>query len=94
MAAILQFVRGDASVFDEHATHAMGQAFDAACAELQDGHLSKLVREMMAGRIVAAAKRGERDPQRLCGSALAGIGGERNARKDVSVRDDKHRSTQ
>ncbi len=76
MAAILQFVRGDASVFDEHATLAMGQAFDAACAELQEGRSSKLVREIVAGRIIEAAKRGERDPQRLCGSALAGIGGE------------------
>ena len=34
---------------DDHATHAMGEAFDAAfCQALKDNHLSELVREMIA----------------------------------------------
>ena len=66
MGQILHFIRPDTIAFDDHATHAMGEAFDAACAELQDNHLSELVREMIAERIIDAATRGERDPKRLC----------------------------
>lgn len=77
MATILNFIRPDASAFDEFATFAMGQAFDTACAELHDSNLPKLVRETIAERIIEAAKRGERDPQRLCSSAVAGIRGDR-----------------
>lgn len=40
------------------------------------GNLSNLVREMIAERIIAAAKRGERDPERLCSIAVAAISGE------------------
>ena len=54
------------------------EAFDAACAELQDNNLSELVREIIAERIVEAARRGERDPQRLCSFAVAAMNGERN----------------
>ena len=75
MASIIPFIpRG---VFDESATRAMGEAFDAACAELQDSNLSELVREIIAERIIEAAKRGERDPQRLCSIAIAAMNGER-----------------
>jgi hypothetical protein len=79
VATILQFVRADASAFDEPTTRAMGEAFDAACAELQDNNLSKLVREMIAGKIIEAAKLGERDPQRLCSIAVTALGGERKS---------------
>jgi hypothetical protein len=75
MARILQFIRTDASAFDENATQVMGQAFDAACADLQDSNLSDLVREVIAERIIEAAKLGERDPKRLSSIALAAIGG-------------------
>jgi hypothetical protein len=74
MARILQFIRTDASAFDENATHVMGEAFDAACADLQDSNLSDLVREVIAQRIIEAAKLGERDPKRLSSIALAAIG--------------------
>ena len=77
MAQILQFLRTDASAFDDYATRVMGEAFDVACTELQDNNLSVLVREIIAERIVEAAKRGERDPQRLCSIALAALGGDR-----------------
>jgi hypothetical protein len=75
MASIIPFIpRG---VFDESATRAMGEAFDAACAALQDGNLSDLVREIIAERIIEAARHGERDPKRLCSIAIVAISGER-----------------
>jgi hypothetical protein len=77
MGRILQSIWSDVSAFDEGATRVMGEAFDAACAELQDGNLSNLVREIIAERIIQAAKRGERDPQRLCSVAIAAITGGR-----------------
>jgi hypothetical protein len=76
MATILPFIIRSETSFDEYATRAMGQALDAACADLQDTNLSELVREIMAVRIIEAAKRGERDPQRLCRIAIAAIGGD------------------
>ena len=78
MATILPFIQPE-TAFDEFATRAIGVAFDAACAELQDANLSKLVREIIAERILAAAKRGERDPERLCGTAVAALRGEPSA---------------
>jgi hypothetical protein len=75
MAQILQFIRTDASAFDDHTTRVMGEAFDAACTDLQDNNLSDLVREIIAARIIEGAKRGERDPQRLCSFAIAAISG-------------------
>ena len=74
MASILQFVWIDRSLFDDYVTSVMGEAFDAACAQIQDNNLSDLVREMIAARIVEAAKRGERDPERLCSIAIAALG--------------------
>ena len=38
----------------------MGEAFDAACEGLQDGGQPDLVREIIAKRIIEAAKKGER----------------------------------
>jgi hypothetical protein len=72
MATILPFIRPEMA-FDEYATSAMGQAFDAACAELQENKLPNLVREIIAERIIEAAKRGERDPKRLCDVGVAAI---------------------
>ena len=51
----------------------MGEAFDAACAELQNSNLSQLVREIIAERIIEAARKGERDPKRLCSIAVAAV---------------------
>ena len=73
LAQILQFIT-DASAFDDYATRVMGEAFDAACAELQVGNLPELVREIIAQRIIKATKQGERDPHRLCSIAVAAFG--------------------
>jgi hypothetical protein len=77
MATILPFIQPE-TAFDEFTTSAMGVAFDAACAELQDGKRSRLIREIVAERIIAAAKRGERDPERLSRFALEAIKGDRS----------------
>jgi hypothetical protein len=79
---ILHFIRPDTIAFDDHATHAMGEAFDATCAELQDNNLSELVREIIAERIIDAAKGGERDPKRLCNIGIAAMNGWRQTRED------------
>jgi hypothetical protein len=53
--------------------------YDAACTEFRDTDLTNLAREVIAQRIIAAAKRGERSPQRLCNIAVAAIRGSRKA---------------
>jgi hypothetical protein len=56
--------------FDPEAIAAMSEALDAACSELQDTGLPEVRREIIAGRIIAAARFGERDPARLLEAAL------------------------
>jgi hypothetical protein len=51
--------------FDPEATGAMGEAFDAACAELDCATQPEVVRDLIAGLIIAAACRGEFHPVRL-----------------------------
>jgi len=70
-ARIFEFVKP--GEFDDVATTAMGTAFDAACEELHDKGQSLLVREVIANRIIEAARLGERDPIRLREIALAGL---------------------
>jgi hypothetical protein len=57
--------------FGPEAIAAMGEALEAAFKELQDTGQPDVVRELIAGRIIAAAKLGERDPVRLLAAALA-----------------------
>ena len=67
--------------FGPEAIAAMGDAFDAALKELQDTGKSDVqsdvVREIIAGRIIGAARLGERDPARLRAAALSGAIGRR-----------------
>jgi hypothetical protein len=46
------------------------EAFDAALKALDDGGQPKIVLEVIAQRIIEAARRGERDPVRLVEAAL------------------------
>jgi hypothetical protein len=71
VAAILPFIR-PRSDFDDDVTRLMGEAFDAACKELHDGHPDDL-REIMAKRIIDAVRLGERDVVRLRRLALAAL---------------------
>jgi hypothetical protein len=50
----------------------MSEAFEAACEVLHDAGPPEVVREIIAGRIIAAARFGERDPAHLRLAALAG----------------------
>jgi hypothetical protein len=77
VASKLPFIRVKSDHFDDEATRIMGEAFDMACAELRDGNLSDLNRKAIAERIIEAAKKGERHPQRLCSVGIAGIGSDR-----------------
>ena len=71
MGSIIPFVpRG---IFDDDATKVMGEAFDAACRALHDTGQPDVVHEVMARRIVAAARKGERDVKRLRDAALAAL---------------------
>jgi hypothetical protein len=64
MVSILPFIRPHGE-FDDHVTRIMGEAFDLACADLHDTDQPTIVREVIALRIIEAAKKGERDPIRL-----------------------------
>ena len=60
------------SAFEPEAIAVLSEAFEAAVKKLPaTGHL-EVVREMIAGRIVAAAKLGELNPTRLLEAALRG----------------------
>jgi hypothetical protein len=54
--------------FEPETIAAMSEALEAALKELQDTR--QLVPEVIASRIIAAAKLGERDPVRLREAAL------------------------
>jgi len=75
MTTILQFIEkaGLAVVFDDHATKVMCEAF-AACRDLHDTGQPDLVYEVIAKRIIEAAKSGERDPEKLRDWALTAFG--------------------
>jgi hypothetical protein len=51
----------------------MSEAFEAACKELEDTGQPQIARDVIAGRIIAAARIGERDPVRLREAALVGL---------------------
>lgn len=51
--------------FDDEATLVMGAVFDQACKSLRDFGRAIDVRNLIAKRIIKAAKNGERDPAQL-----------------------------
>ncbi len=57
-------------VFEPEAVAAISEAFEAACKELEDTGQPQIARDVIASRIIAAARLGERDPVRLRESAL------------------------
>ena len=72
--------------FDDAATSAMGEAFDQACKSLRN--LGSAVPEIIANRIIAAAKNGERDPAHLYEQALKVFGMDDTSMLVVSVGND------
>jgi hypothetical protein len=74
VGSIVPFLRKAGAVFDDYVTQIMGDAFDSACKELDDAGQPAIVYEVIAGRIIDAAKNGERDPARLREAGLAALG--------------------
>jgi hypothetical protein len=64
--------------FDPAALAVMVEAFDAALIALDDGGQPKIVLEVIAQRIIEAARGGERDPVRLVKAALPWLTTNRN----------------
>jgi hypothetical protein len=61
--SVLRFI--PIGVFDEATIRTIDKAFDAACRELHDGGQPAVVHEVMIKRIIAAARKGERNVTRL-----------------------------
>jgi hypothetical protein len=57
--------------FESEVIGLISEALEAACKVLRDTGQPKVVREVIARRIIAAASNGERDPIRLRAAALA-----------------------
>lgn len=72
MSNIIDYIRRPA-VFEPEAVSAMGDAYERALASF-DTPPVKTVREVIAGRIISLAQKGERDPALLCLEALAALG--------------------
>jgi hypothetical protein len=72
---IRPFVRSGA--FEPEVIAAMSEAFEAACKELDESGQPKVAREVIAARIIAAARIGEHDPVRLRAVALGERPGEK-----------------
>jgi len=73
MATILPFLR-DRSVFEPEVTSAMSVAFNEVCRVLNLPEDAACEREAVAIRIIELARRGERDPDRLCKQVLRDAG--------------------
>jgi hypothetical protein len=70
---IAQFLNGEN--FDPETTHAMGIAFEIACVALQlRNRYDFSAAAMVAEKIIALAKAGERCPTTLCDRALSELG--------------------
>ena len=76
MTSVVRFIKETelGSVFDDQATKAMGEAFDAACKVLDETGNSSVFYEAVARCIIEIAKSGERDPTHLRDRALAAFG--------------------
>ena len=70
MSSILKLIRPN-SIFDPDTLTILGDVYDRACAEHCSQHPSQTC-DAMADRIFAAAKDGERDPDKLRLAALRG----------------------
>ena len=60
--------------FDAEATQNLGKAYDIACRSLHPNGRPPVLQEALAKKIVEAAQRGERDPDRLAAIALGALG--------------------
>ena len=59
--------------FDAETTRAMGAALEMACVALRTGDCADDVKQVIANKIIALAKAGERNPDALCEQVLKDI---------------------
>ncbi|HEY7247820.1 MAG TPA: hypothetical protein VH678_28460 [Xanthobacteraceae bacterium] len=71
----LRLIEGAA--FDPDTTELMGRAYEQSCRTLAVDNFA--ARELVATRIIEAARRGERDPDKLAAYGLEGLSGPREA---------------
>ena len=62
------------AAFDPDEVKILADAYDRARRSLHDRGQPAIVQEIIAQRIIALAKDGERDPARLCAGALSALG--------------------
>ena len=60
--------------WDPEVVAALTKAYHRATDQLRRNGYTDLVRDIIAKRILDSAQQGERDPDRLCRSALAALG--------------------
>ena len=60
----------DGHKFDPETIRVMGLAFEMALVALRLADRGDLANEIVASKIIALAKAGERDPERLCESVM------------------------
>jgi len=73
MTSIVPFISND--VFEAADIKVMSDAYNRAIGDIyRFGRPNKVVGEIIATRIIALTKGGERDPDRLCERALAACG--------------------
>jgi hypothetical protein len=72
MSSVVPLFRDTA--FDAEATQALGQAYDIACRALHPKGRPPVIQDQLARKIIEAAQRGERDPERLATIALGTLG--------------------
>ena len=63
----------DGQKFDSETKRIMGLAFEMTRAALRISNQDDLAPEIIATKTIELAKAGERDPDRLCDQALAGL---------------------
>jgi hypothetical protein len=72
VSSIIPFLRDRG--FDDEATRSLGSAYDIACRSLHPKGRLPVFQDLLAKKIIEAAQRGERDPDRLAAIALGGLG--------------------
>jgi hypothetical protein len=65
---ITPFLNGER--FDDETRRALGVAFEMTCIALRVGDCADDIRQVLANKIIALAKAGERNPDRLCEEAV------------------------
>ena len=68
-----KFDLAECVLLDAERIEAMRLAFHKACAILQLSDEDDAITELVAEKIIALAKTGESDPERLCSQALDGL---------------------